>query len=775
MTKVELIYNPYKVKTEIIVDGEEPKKNSKLNQFLDKRLQLWVDEIPELLSTEYNDDLFDFTFHGTDLDFQDLMASINIAKRDGLTFNVKHKKAKEFGSKEIEIKELFKRIQKLPFSELQSPAVANAFELAFNELLEINVVATMSAGKSTLINALLGKKLMPSKQGACTATITRIQDDDDSRYEALVLDKDKKVISKYSSIDYSTMVELNKNPNVSEIQIKGDIPFVDAEEVALVMIDTPGPDNARDSRHGQVTEEALEQSSKMLVMFVMNGGKLHDHAQDEFLRKIAKSMSVGGKQSRERFLFIINKMDDYEEDDDDIAGETIPDTINYLEEMGIKEPNIFPAAALPALLIRQYYNTFDTNKRKELEKRITTIAEKLINQKQLHLEQYAQLSSSCQQTIEDELRAAVDSNDIFGQALIHSGIRGIEETVRMYVTKYCRPAKITNVVDTFRKGLESAESFTKVKQDIASRKQDLSVIQKQIKEFTESIKSQKDGNEDLKKELRATDICKPINEKLLSMTSKVISDLRNVIDDYMEDCKDEEIKEEVAFHLIDIFKSTATRKQNEFSVEVGNIIDYEIKRKSEVLVDTYLRKLKSFSITLGKGDVKLDLGSYVKGELALLDADSVLDEAVDSRVETRTEQKWVTVRKKRSGWDRFFHPREWIDPYYTEQVLKNIQKEVQVSFISRQKLINQLMAPITKSLVEERNRVNAFAVNENAKIINYFEKQFKRVDGIIDEKMKELINVTASEHDAEKALKETEALLNELNIINTKLDNILEI
>lgn len=37
-----------------------------------------------------------------------------------------------------------------------------------------DVVATMSAGKSTLINALLRQKLMPAKQEACTATITEI-------------------------------------------------------------------------------------------------------------------------------------------------------------------------------------------------------------------------------------------------------------------------------------------------------------------------------------------------------------------------------------------------------------------------------------------------------------------------------------------------------------------------------------------------------------------------------------------------------------------------
>ena len=42
MTNVEITYNPYKVKAKILVDGEEPKQNSKLVQFLNKRFQLWV-------------------------------------------------------------------------------------------------------------------------------------------------------------------------------------------------------------------------------------------------------------------------------------------------------------------------------------------------------------------------------------------------------------------------------------------------------------------------------------------------------------------------------------------------------------------------------------------------------------------------------------------------------------------------------------------------------------------------------------------------------------
>ena len=489
MLDVVIKYNPYKVNSTITVNGETPKANSKIKQFLNQRFQMWVDQIPALLAEEYNDDEFDLTFYGTELDYQDLLSALKAEEKNGLKFTAKKMAAKEFGDKEKDIRELFGRVQELPFDELQSPAVANAFELAFNELLEVNVVATMSAGKSTLINAMLGRKLMPSKQGACTATITKIQDDDDQTFKAAAYDENRTEIEHYSVLDYKMMISLNKNPKVSEIRVFGNIPFVKSEEVSLVLIDTPGPDNARDRRHGLVTAEALEQSSKMLVLFVMNGSKLHDEAQDAFLKKIAKSMSVGGKQSRERFLFVINKMDAYDEEDDDIANETIPDTIKYLEGMGIENPNVFPAAAEPALLIRRYLNSRDESKRSDLLNKIQPIAEKMIGQRQLHLEQYAKLSKNCQTIIDEELETAMRKNDILGQALVHTGIRGIEETIRLYVTKYCRPAKITNVVNTFKHGLDDAEAFEITKKEIASRQDEQAQLERLIKLLTEKLTS----------------------------------------------------------------------------------------------------------------------------------------------------------------------------------------------------------------------------------------------------------------------------------------------
>lgn len=773
MQNVIIMHNPYKVISTIQVNGEEPKQDSKLIQYLTQRFQLWVDKIPSLLAEEYNDDEFQIAFYGTELDYQDLLVAIDAAKSNGVFITPQKMAAKEFGEKEADIRTLFTKVQQLPFDELQSPAVADAFNKAFNEEFEVNVVATMSAGKSTLINALLGKKLMPSKQGACTATITKIKDDDDDTFKAVAVDSTKAEVGCFSVLDYRTMTSLNKNPEVSEIHVSGNIPFVTADEVSLILIDTPGPDNARDLRHGEVTAKALDESSKMLVLFVMNGGKLHDEAQDNFLRKIAKSMSVGGKQSRERFLFVINKLDDYDEDDDDIAGETIPDTVRYLEEMGIENPNVFPAAAKPALLIRQYQSTFDEAERTKIMRELEPIAHKLIDQKQLHLETYPTLVQSSQTQIDNELRTAIENNDILGQALIHTGIRGIEETIRMYVTKYCRPAKITNVVNTFKHHLDSADAFERTKKDIGDNVEKIEAYQKDISELNRKLTS-KTENDAFKKRIASLEI----TTKLGTDIDRLIAEVQSTLVSFFTKCP-AEMQEDQALDFIRKFSALANQKQSEFQVAVDRLLDEDIKEKSDRLLTEYIDKLEALSKEFSSSGLKIDLTAYVQGRLTALnpdkDSDDVIDSSLDSRTESHTENRKRTVTRRASGWNRLFNPKRWFNPEYKETEYYKVVVEEKVTFISRQKMRDQLVSPITAELFEEKVRIMEYAKNETCNIKEYFYEQFDEVDDILAKLTTKLLKFTSSKEESERALQEATELLHKLEDIRSELEAILDI
>ena len=63
-------------------------------------------------------------------------------------------------------------------------------------------------------------------------------------------------------------------------------------------------------------------------------------------------MSVGGKQSRDRFIFVVNKLDDLKNKNEDL-NRTLQNVRDYLEkDIKIENPNIYAASALNALKIR---------------------------------------------------------------------------------------------------------------------------------------------------------------------------------------------------------------------------------------------------------------------------------------------------------------------------------------------------------------------------------------------------------------------------------------
>ena len=174
MTKVSITYNPYKLTTDITINGEKPKQNSSLNVG-NRRLQEWVDKLPDILVNDYPDGIYDIHFTGTQVDFDDLRASFSINNEIDVSFEFDKKG--DAKSVEYAIDKIFNDIKTNKYvKELTDKSILNAFDNAKNQLFEINVVATVSAGKSTLINALLGKRLMPIGEQATTATIVKIID-----------------------------------------------------------------------------------------------------------------------------------------------------------------------------------------------------------------------------------------------------------------------------------------------------------------------------------------------------------------------------------------------------------------------------------------------------------------------------------------------------------------------------------------------------------------------------------------------------------------------
>lgn len=198
----------------------------------------------------------------------------------------------------------------------------------------------------------------------------------------------------------------------------------------------------------------------------------------------------------------------------------------------------------------------------------------------------------------------------------------------------------------------------------------------------------------------------------------------------------------------------------------------DIKEKSQQLLGEYINKITAISEECKIDGLSIDLSLFVKGELLSLKPDEVIDNSIDYREEKHKEDRQRTVAKER----KWFNPmRLFKGDYY--DVVENYTVEIteQISFISSEKLINSLIAPVRKWLYEERELILDFADSETRRIKEFFSIQFDRVDQILMDKTNELAQSVSSKEASELALKQANELLDKLEDIQNRLNAILEI
>lgn len=754
MREILIKYNPYRLETEILIDGVAPKQNSRLN-FADRRLQEWIEELPEILFEECSSRDFKLTFHGTILDYEDVEAMAREAKSDGLNFELEHIAAKEVSDKEAAISEIFDTIQAGPFDELKQPDVVKAFNMAKSSDFEVNVVATMSAGKSTLINALLRQKLMPAKQEACTATITEIKDNDGSCFMAKVYDADGNLIQTHPELSFDIMDTLNSNPEVSGIRVEGNIPFVSSEDVALVLVDTPGPNNSRDPEHKAATYRMLSESSKTVVLYILNATQLAVNDDYNLLSHVADSMRVGGKQSRDRFIFVVNKLDDFKKGEDSIEA-AITKVRDYLRDNGIENANIYPASALTALNIRTILAESDDDDDDEVYEAKGKVR-KFNRNPEMHFETLAPLTPSIRGQIETRLSEARNNKNTYEEALIHCGIVPIEMAIQMYVQKYAKTAKIKNIVDTFSKRLESAKSFEITKQEITENQDK----QKEILANIEVIKKKLASGEDAK---RFKGCIEQINydSEIKKLANNVIMEAQKKITAQLSST-DTKISKREAEELCKQFARFADNLQAEVQVKLEQLITNHVHKSASELLEEYRKKISELAQDISVGSVSIDPFELMAGEIST-DVSSLINNLTEKE-RVKVDEVWVenTSKKWYKPWTWFQEKGHWKDVYEDKE------------YVDGTKLSQRFFAPIQEQLYENSNNAIEYAKAQTKKIKQEFSKKFAELDAVLKQKLQELEDCANDNKDVERRIRESQAKLKWLEEIQVKTKSILDI
>ncbi|MCM1025880.1 MAG: dynamin family protein [Roseburia sp.] len=214
------------------------------------------------------------------------------------------------------------------------------------------VMATMSSGKSTLINAIMGNELLPNRNEACTAKVYSILDDDTCKKMRMYITDKNGAVACVKDNFAMALEKANENDDVESIFIQGQVKGVLNTDKALLVIDTPGPNNSRDKAHEAIAQNILKMLKGGLIIYVINATQL-GITDDRELLKMLKEFTVAHKNITP--VFVVNKVDQLDMEKESLA-DLLKAAKEYLEHNGFLSPDIIPVSALAALLFKKVLN-----------------------------------------------------------------------------------------------------------------------------------------------------------------------------------------------------------------------------------------------------------------------------------------------------------------------------------------------------------------------------------------------------------------------------------
>lgn len=225
----------------------------------------------------------------------------------------------------------------LPASSQLKPLLELAEDIA-DDYYTIMVVGEFKHGKSTFVNALLGKDVMPRGVTPTTATINTVFHGEQQEVQVV---KENGTVEKYDSVDVLNQFTASQNFNSDEI--KYTKLFMDSNILKnrVVLIDTPGVNDLSDQRT-EVTHQFLPRAD--VVIFLCSLTSPLKHSEQIFIEEQLLKNGI------DRTLFAANFADSIDE-------EELVEVIEFVERrleniVGKRLATVYPVSAKEALVGR---------------------------------------------------------------------------------------------------------------------------------------------------------------------------------------------------------------------------------------------------------------------------------------------------------------------------------------------------------------------------------------------------------------------------------------
>ena len=752
MLKVKMEYNPYLVKTNLIVDGQPLEDNHDLACLCkNRRLQDWIDQFFIDLTSIYREKEIQLDVNCTVMDSEDIYDAIYRFENSdqGSHFRIKSNITghNESGSMKIErLKELLEKAQAGPFDEFKDEKLKKQFFDALSPDFEVNVIATMSSGKSTVVNAMLGEELMPAKNEACTATITRIIDCDNmDGYRARRVSEDGSVINDWQSVDQTILTGWNDDEATITIEVEGDIKSVKETKFAkLNLIDTPGPNNSRNADHRATTMDAINSKPLSMILYVLNATQFNIDDDARLLEMVANAMKTGGRDAQDRFIFVANKIDAFDPEKGESVSTALENVRKYLQENEIKNPLLIPTSAELTKLVRISRKHGSKSLSRTQRGNMRTFIDLFLEEEEMNMIHHVKNSINPQtyKILNDKVYSTKDDMD---KAELLSGTPIIEALLSNFLEKHAIPAKIKDAVDSFSHVMHKAEGIKKRNEQLEKGEEALKLAVKNLEQF-KSNKKRIEMAKEFREKIKELEY-KP-SEEIENAYKRIQKDMLFLLEDLSERFEDKMSYQRSKQNI-----SKASIKAERLMVDTKSIIQEGLNKEFFSLID-YMRKeyqqhVKNLLDKEFPETDNLELKSFQVSALTLPDTSKLLNDnkyeeevAVGSHQESdATWYKPWTWFKKITVTD--YEIKEYIDMSgiwekvnealrkavqetinnAKEQAEKSAEKAKQILFSAMDDIEHKYEENLAdmKSAAENKSQAEK-QINENKKILDWYKK-----------------------------------------------------
>lgn len=761
-------HNPFTIETKFLINGKDPSENSTIRENQNKRLQLWIEGFFQKLDqNEFNDyGAFEVTFKGIQSDYLDVAEAVEDAKKDGLQITLNWQRAKDPQKRLAQIEKLIDEAKKHPLFGDQiknNEHIQQNLIATLNKDFDVYVAATMSAGKSTLINAMLGFDLLPAANEATTATIAQITNNKKKKvgeFTGKRIDKDGKVADVPQSVTLDTLRKWNSLEDTSLIKLEGNIIGVsERDEVRLVITDTPGPNNSQDSEHARTTMGYLQDSMRNpLILYILNATQLGTNDDKKTLGLIANIMKKGGKQSKDRFIFVVNKMDAFDPEQGENVADALERVRKYLESNGINDPQIYPVSANLARLQRKLaavngdFAKLTRSERGELKK-LTDLFEE---EPSMDMVQYMHLTSSVRENLNNENLSTVE---------LHSGLPAVEAMIDDYINKYNLPNRVNRGYLALTEAIKYASDEQNLTKSLEMSKEDLDKLKLQLNALADSQNMTAKAKTMIELKVEDENNKSLFSKQAITSLNQIEGVLRKDLQEFSSAFKGEaEVYE--AENKLSNLESDVKFRSNALINQCEQIIFQAQATTQEKLMEVF----KEFSDelfqevelpTLTLAGIKDNLSNFTIKSLQV------------SEIITEEMSEEVKVGERKVSMSKWYKPWTWgkerTEDIYETRTWTEETVSLDELWNKRGRKIEQHFRQLIASAIKKIDEDNKHQIEHFKNFVTHeFTEQMQAITKELDAK-------TADEEQLKKDIAQAEANLKDIKAFQARLDSLLNL